>query len=150
MKMLLRSIKSSLGRYLAIVAIIALGVGFYAGLQSSQPAMLETADSYLRDQRMYDFQLMSTLGLTKGDVAAFRQLEGVEYAEGAYFADALAVLGSHEEPYRFMSITETVCTPYLTEGRMPENANECLGDAGAFSSDDIGRKISRYAVEHNF
>ena len=141
-KMLLRSIKGSLGRYLAIVAIIALGVGFYAGLQSSQPAMLETADSYLRDQRMYDFQLMSTLGLTKGDVAAFRQLEGVEYAEGAYFADALAVLGSHEEPYRFMSITETVCTPYLTEGRMPENANECLGDAGAFSSDDIGRRIS--------
>ena len=66
-KMLLRSIKGSLGRYLAIVAIIALGVGFYAGLQSSQPAMLETADSYLRDQRMYDFQLMSTLGLTKGD-----------------------------------------------------------------------------------
>lgn len=142
MKMLLRSIKGSLGRYLAIVAIIALGVGFYAGLQSSQPAMLETADSYMHDQRMYDFQLMSTLGLTGGDVAAFKQLEGVEYAEGAYFADALAVLGSHEEPYRFMSITETVCTPYLTEGRMPENANECLGDAGAFSSDDIGRRIS--------
>lgn len=142
MKMLLRSIKGSLGRYLAIVAIIALGVGFYAGLQSSQPAMLETADSYMHDQRMYDFQLMSTLGLTRGNVAAFKQLEGVEYAEGAYFADALAVLGSHEEPYRFMSITETVCTPYLTEGRMPENANECLGDAGAFSSDDIGRRIS--------
>ena len=142
LKMLLRSIKGSLGRYLAIVAIIALGVGFFAGLQSSQPAMLETADSYMHDQRMYDFQLMSTLGLTRGDVAAFKQLEGVEYAEGAYFADALAVLGSHEEPYRFMSITETVCTPYLTEGRMPENANECLGDAGAFSSDDIGRRIS--------
>ena len=142
MKMLLRSIKGSLGRYLAIVAIIALGVGFYAGLQSSQPAMLETADSYMHDQRMYDFQLMSTLGLTPGDVAAFKQLEGVEYAEGAYFADALSVLGSHEEPYRFMSITRNVCTPYLTEGRMPENANECLGDAGTFSSSDIGRRIS--------
>lgn len=142
MKMLLRSIKSSLGRYLAIVAIIALGVGFYAGLQSSQPAMLETAESYMRDQHMYDFQLMSTLGLTEGDVAAFRKLEGVEYAEGAYFADALALLGSHEEPYHFMSITEAVCTPYLTEGRMPENANECLGDAGAFSSSDIGRRIT--------
>lgn len=142
LKMLLRSIKGSLGRYLAIVAIIALGVGFFAGLQSSQPAMLETADSYMHDQRMYDFQLMSTLGLTRGDVAAFKQLEGVKYAEGAYFADALAVLGSHEEPYRFMSITEYVCTPYLTEGRMPENANECLGDAGAFSSNDIGRRIT--------
>ena len=142
MKMLLRSIKSSLGRYLAIVAIIALGVGFYAGLQSSQPAMMETAGSYMRDQRMYDFQLMSTLGLTGEDVAAFRQLEGVKYAEGACFVDALAVLGSHEEPYRFMSVTERVCTPYLTEGRMPENASECLGDAGAFGSGDIGRRIT--------
>ena len=142
MKMLLRSIKSSLGRYLAIVAIIALGVGFYAGLQSSQPAMMETADSYMRDRHMYDFQLMSTLGLTGEDVAAFRQLEGVKYAEGAFFADALAVLGSHEEPYRFMSITERVCIPYLTEGRMPENVNECLGDAGAFGSGDIGRRIT--------
>ena len=142
MKMLLRSIKSSLGRYLAIVAIIALGAGFYAGLQSSQPAMLETAESYLHDQRMYDFQLMSTLGLTQDDVNAFRQLAGVEYAEGAFFTDALAVLGSHEEPYHFMSVTETVCTPYLTAGRMPERADECLGDAGAFSSSDIGRRIT--------
>ena len=37
--MLLRSIRSSLGRYLAILAIVALGVGFFAGLKSSQPAM---------------------------------------------------------------------------------------------------------------
>ena len=111
MKMLLRSIKSSLGRYLAIVAIVALGIGFYAGLQSSQPAMKETADEYVRSQNMYDFQLMSTLGLTKGDVAAFRQLEGVACAEGAYFADALAILGTHEEPYHFMSVTENVCIP---------------------------------------
>lgn len=142
MKMLLRSIKSSLGRYLAIVAIVALGIGFYAGLQSSQPAMKETADEYVRSQNMYDFQLMSTLGLTKGDVAAFRQLEGVACAEGAYFADALAILGTHEEPYHFMSVTENVCIPYLTEGRMPESADECLVDADAFGADDIGRRIS--------
>ena len=39
LKMLLRSIRSSLGRYLAILAIVALGVGIFAGLKSSQPAM---------------------------------------------------------------------------------------------------------------
>lgn len=141
MKMLLRSIKNSLGRYLAIVAIVALGIGFFAGLQSSQPAMQETAGKYVREQRMYDFQLMSTLGLTKGDAAAFRQLEGVEAAEGACFADALAVLGTRQEPYHFLSLTAQVCVPYLTEGRMPENAGECLVDADAFSADDIGRRI---------
>ena len=37
LKMLLRSIRSSLGRYLAILAIVALGVGIFAGPKSSQP-----------------------------------------------------------------------------------------------------------------
>ena len=68
-KMLLRSIRGSLGRFLAILAIVALGVGFFAGLKSSQPALLHTADDYFRRQRMYDFQLMSSLGLTEEDVS---------------------------------------------------------------------------------
>ena len=90
LKMLLRSIRSSLGRYLAILAIVALGVGFFAGLKSSQPAMQSTVDEYMRDNRMFDFQLMSSLGLTESDRAAFAQLDGVKYAEGAYGVDAMA------------------------------------------------------------
>ena len=82
LKMLLRSIRSSLGRYLAILAIVALGVGIFAGLKSSQPAMQSTVDEYMRDNRMFDFQLMSSLGLTESDRAAFAQLDGVKYAEG--------------------------------------------------------------------
>ena len=52
----------------------ALGVGFFAGLKSSEPAMSSTADEYLRQQKMYDFQLMSTLGITEDDVEAFKKL----------------------------------------------------------------------------
>ena len=72
--MLLRSIRGSLGRFLAILAIVALGVGFYAGIKSSQPDMLRSADDYLHGQKMYDFRLMSSLGLVNADVAAFRRL----------------------------------------------------------------------------
>ena len=133
LKMLLRSIRSSLGRYLAILAIVALGVGFFAGLKSSQPAMQSTVDEYMRDNRMFDFQLMSSLGLTESDRAAFAQLDGVKYAEGAYGVDAMAAVGKTEEPYRFMSVTENVAVPLLVAGRMPETDGECLADAGAFS-----------------
>ena len=73
-KMLLRSIRATLGRFLAILAIVALGVGFYAGLKSSQPDMLRSADDYMHRQKMYDLQLMSSLGLMKSDPAAFRRL----------------------------------------------------------------------------
>ena len=139
--MLLRSIRSSLGRYLAILAIVALGVGIFAGLKSSQPAMQSTVDEYMRDNRMFDFQLMSSLGLTESDRAAFAQLDGVKYAEGAYGVDAMAEVGKTEEPYRFMSVTENVSVPLLVAGRMPETDGECLADAGAFSEKDIGKTV---------
>ena len=41
-----REISKSLGRYIAIVAITALGVGFFAGLKACQPAMVNAADKY--------------------------------------------------------------------------------------------------------
>lgn len=140
-KMLWRSIRSSLGRYLAILAIVALGVGFFAGVKSSQPAMRSTADDYLRRTRFQDFQLLSTLGFTDEDVAFFAEQEAVAAAEGAYFADALGEMNGKQEVWHFMSLTEKVSTPVLTAGRMPENAGECLGDANAFDEKDIGKTM---------
>ena len=43
----LREIRKSLGRYLAILAIVALGVGFFCGLRVCRDAMVETGDDYL-------------------------------------------------------------------------------------------------------
>ena len=45
-----REIWSSLGRFMAIFAIIALGVGFYAGLTVAKKAMLATVKDYLNQQ----------------------------------------------------------------------------------------------------
>ena len=141
-KMLLRSIRSSFGRFLAILAITALGVGFYAGLKSSQPDMLRSADDYLRRQKMYDLQLMSSLGLMKSDPAAFRRLPGVDAAEGACFADAYARVGEgEEEVWHFQTLTREVAVPELLLGRLPEGADECLGDSSVFKEEDLGRHI---------
>ncbi|MBQ7437563.1 MAG: FtsX-like permease family protein [Oscillospiraceae bacterium] len=141
-KMLLRSIRATFGRFLAILAITALGVGFYAGLKSSQPDMLRSADDYLRRQKMYDLQLMSSLGLMKSDPAAFRRLPGVDAAEGACFADAYARVGEgEEEVWHFQTLTRDVAVPELLLGRLPEGADECLGDSSVFKEEDLGRHI---------
>ena len=58
----LREIRKSLGRYLAILAIVALGVGFFCGLRVCRDAMVETGDDYLDRQSMYDYRLISTVG----------------------------------------------------------------------------------------
>ena len=138
-KMLFRSIRASLGRYLAILSIVALGVGFFAGLKSAQPSMLSAVESYYIETNMYDFQLLSTLGFTVEDAEAFQELDSVSRAEGAYFADVAADFGGDTEAWHFLSITKDVCTPQLTAGRMPERPDECLGDSSVFRASDIGK-----------
>lgn len=138
-----REILSTLGRYLAILAIIALGVGFFAGLKVTKGAMVHTGDEYVRSSNMYDFRLSSTLGLTDDDVAYFAALPGVEYAQGAVSADFFAsfengkelALGAH-------SITDQLNILSLTAGRMPKKSNECLADALSFSKEDIGKVLT--------
>ena len=63
-----REIKSSFGRFLAIFGIVALGVGFFAGLKVTTEAMVETVTGYLREHRFYDLRLVSTLGFDQENV----------------------------------------------------------------------------------
>ena len=64
-KLTLREIRRSLGRFLAIAAIVALGVGFFCGLRLTKTAMVRTLDAYAEAQQMYDFRLVSTIGPTR-------------------------------------------------------------------------------------
>ena len=88
-KLTRREIQSSLGRYIAIFAIIALGAGLFVGLRLSRPDFLETYNNYTHDTHFYDFRLVSTLGLTDDDLAEVKKLSGVTLAEGAVGADFL-------------------------------------------------------------
>ena len=136
-----REIKSSLGRYFAILLIIALGVGFFAGLRMTEPDMKKTAVKYLADHKFYDYRLISTLGFTEEDVSAFSSLDGVT-AAGSYTVDFIAqIADGGEKVYRAESITTGVNELNIVSGRAPENADECVIDARYFSSDMIGKYI---------
>ena len=88
-KLTKREIRSSLGRYLAIFAIIALGAGLFVGLRLSRPDFLETYNNYTNKTIFYDFRLVSTLGLTDEDLSEVKKMDGVKLAEGAVGADFL-------------------------------------------------------------
>ena len=138
----LREIRQSMGRYLAILAIVGLGVGFFAGLRACQPDMMRTGIDYLEEQRLYDFRLLSTLGFTEEDVAAAAAVEGVAAAQGALFTDFLTEIDAgHEVVVKAHSLTEDVNRVKLSAGRMPEAANECLGDAKYFLPEDLGKVL---------
>ena len=137
-----REIRSSLGRYLAIFAIIALGVGFFSGLKVTREAMVDAANRFVTDQNMFDFRLISTIGLSKEDVQFFSGLPGIEKACGSYYADAVTSDGDREYVVRYLSCDDGVNMPSLKEGRMPEASNEILADARYYSSSDIGKKLT--------
>ena len=128
-KTTLREIKQSLGRYLAIMAIVALGVGFFAGLKVTTDAMIETGDAFLAEHKMFDYQLMSTMGFKEEDVKQVGEKLGVENITGSITMDFIykneegteGVLSAH-------TITENINTLSLVEGRMPEKAGECIID----------------------
>ncbi|MBD5153131.1 MAG: FtsX-like permease family protein [Oscillibacter sp.] len=138
----LREIRQSIGRYLAILAIVGLGVGFFAGLRACQPDMMLTGVNYLEEHRLYDFRLLSTLGFTEEDVEAFSALEGVEAARGSVYTDFLTEIDEGEEAVvSAHALTEDINTLKLAEGRMPEAPNECVADAKYFQSADLGKVL---------
>ncbi len=138
-----REIRGSFGRYMAIFSIIALGVGFFAGLKVTRPIIVKIFENYTREQELFDYRALSTLGFEEEDVEAFRALPDVKAAEGALFSDVLYRHGEAEANLvaSVHSITEDVNRLKLTVGRMPQAANECVVDADRFTEADIGTQI---------
>ena len=132
----------TLGRFFAIVAIVALGVGFFTGLRLARPAMAKTGADYIERTNLYDFQLRSTLGFTEEDAAYFAALDGVETVEPSVSADLLTMFRDREVVFATQALLPTLNQPALTAGRMPEAADECLGDNRYFTEDDLGAVIT--------
>lgn len=141
-KTTLREIRQSLGRYLAIFAIVALGVGFFAGLKITKTVMVESADAYLEENQLYDYRLLSTLGFEEEDVEAFRAKEDVRAAEGAADADILYVNGQgNEDVIKAHSLLKNINGLKVTAGRLPEKGTECVVDSNLYEESAIGSKI---------
>lgn len=142
MKTTLREIQESLGRYMAILAIVALGVGLYVGLTVTTPDMLAAGENYLEENKLYDLRLVSTIGYDEEDVKALNERDGVEIAEGEIYTDFLAVEENGEENVlRAHSMLWKLNQTVVTAGRKPTAGNECMVDAQAYGKDALGTTI---------
>lgn len=88
-KHIIRSVKGSIGRFLAIFGIVLLGVGFMSGMLSAAPDMRLSTDIALDDANFYDIRVIGTLGITEEDVAAMRKTEDVLGVMPCYTSDAI-------------------------------------------------------------
>ena len=122
-----REIKRTRSRFFSILILVALSVAFLSGLRATAPDMKRTGDDYLDSLHLADIQVLSTLGLTDGDIAALRAQESIGNAEGAYVIDAFASSGAAEAVVKVLSLSGAgINDVTLREGRMPERADECV------------------------
>ncbi len=145
---LTQTIKASLGRYLAIIGIIALGAGIFSGLRITKVDMVATVQRYTDDQNMFDVQVLNSYGWTDTDVDILSKTPGIAQAEGSISTDVLLHPGDNEDQaYKFISLPERVNRPELTAGRMPDNPDECVVDGFVFDEGILGKTL--YVSENN-
>ncbi|MDR2897853.1 MAG: ABC transporter permease, partial [Spirochaetaceae bacterium] len=147
LKTIIREIKRSFGRFVAIFGIVALGVGFLAGLLATTPDMKASVGTYYEDTNMSDIFIKATMGLTDADIAAVASLEEVQQVMPASVTDALVQVNggellvtriygvpldrlrtelSNTEPLNTDNVQPFLNKIELIEGRLPESPNECV------------------------
>ena len=130
-------IKKTMGRFISIFFIVALGVAFYSGIRASEPSMRITADQYFDDSELMDLKVMGTMGLTKADIKAIGKVSGIEAVEGGYSKDVLCPVGDNEKVVHMLSMQKNFNQVSVVEGRLPEKAGECLVDEDFLSYTDL-------------
>ena len=122
----IREIKNTFKRFLSILLIVLLGVGFFAGLRAASPDMKDTVDTYYDSQNVMDIEVISTLGLTYEDIKALEMVEDVKKVVPTYSFDATLNNGEKEFVVKIESMPEGVNELKLIDGKMPENPDECV------------------------
>lgn len=143
----LRDISRTKARFISIMLIMMLGVGFLVGIHSTAPSMYAVAEKYYTDTNLMDFRLLSTVGFTEEDVEAVAEMEGVGDVMPSYFLDVLSA-DEKQDVVRLYAMPEVygnsaaINTPVLKEGRLPEKADEILIGDSTFGSVKLGDKVS--------
>lgn len=163
----LRTVKKSRSRFLSIIAIVALGVSFFAGINAAAPDMKDTIGEYILSSNAMDIQIISTAGLTENDVSVISTINGVEYVEGEKFVDGVCLvdgkkisdIDGSEMTLRVYPIDGNKAIanengqndptylnrPQLIEGSWPTSPNQCLVDSSRLSTPEefkIGATIT--------
>ena len=122
-------IGKSKARFLALLAIITLGVAFFAGIKAAGPDMLDTANQYYEENNLYDLKVLSTYGLEEADIGilaktanlAVHPMRTVDIEmEGSDFLVKVFPLQSGADPVNEYAVVD---------GRLPETSGEIALDA---------------------
>lgn len=139
-----REIKHTLGRFLALLLIIALGTGFFVGIRAAAPDMIAVADRYFNQTNLEDMSIQSTMGLGEDDLALLEDVEDIEYQPYAYVDRQIATSNDLVRFYPNFNETSDINQFDVQEGRLPEATDEIAIDNQLANDENyqIGQEIS--------
>lgn len=162
-KEIIRSITWSRGRFISLMLIVALGVGFYSGLRMTSNDMKSSADTFYDATNLMDIQIASTMGLEDEDVSVIESVDGVSAVMPAYETDVVADFDDKPYAVRVHSVPDDVADSsvvddiqvisndesylnrlILVEGNWPNDSGQCVVSADRVmrSKINVGDKVS--------
>jgi len=148
-KSIKREILSSKGRFISIMAIIFLGVAFYAGIKSCGPDLKESINEYFAKQNLMDSKIVSTLGLKENDLKLLKNNDKILDYYASHSVDVN--LSNTNHVVKFMeydeSSSEKMNTPVVIKGRLPQRSGEIAIDVNALKIDKNLKIGDKYVIK---
>lgn len=140
-KDIVRTLKRNFSRFVAIVAMAALGIGVFSGFAVGCLDALRSADRFLDRQKTYDIKMMSTQGLTQADVASVRQISGVDAANGSFSLEVNVRRKNGDSVVASLTAmnNDRMNAPYVVRGKLPSSPGQLAVNAKFL--EDTGLKL---------
>ena len=146
-KHIFMKIKDNYKRFLSLLSMALLGVGFYAGIQACSPDMLETLDDFYDKNNVFDIEIVSNLGLTDNDIKALSNINNIDKIIGIYSKDEYLNTVNEQYVIRLIGLNNNINNVYIEKGRLPKNNNEIVVEKALLKDNNI--KINDNIIINN-
>ena len=138
-----KEVSNNKARFIALLAIITLGVGFYAGISAAGPDMLKIANNYYRDNQLFDLKILSTYGIVDKDIEAIEEVDGLTFEAVSTIDVAVEADAYLLKLYPYQAGKQSMNNFEIESGRLPQKTGEIALDASQLlkSSYQIGDQI---------
>ena len=137
LKHIFMKIKDNYKRFLSLICMAFLGVGFYVGIQSSSPDMLKTLDNFYDENNVYDISIISNVGLTEDDLLKLSKIKNVELAINIQEKDSYLEIEENNYVVKLIEYNSQMNNVHIKEGRLPKNNNEVSVDYALLENNNL-------------
>ena len=137
LKHIFMKIKDNYKRFLSLICMAFLGVGFYVGIQSSSPDMLKTLDNFYDENNVYDISVISNVGLTEDDLLKLSKIKNVELAINIQEKDSYLEIEENNYVVKLIEYNSQMNNVYIKDGRLPKNNNEVSVDYALLENNNL-------------